>query len=83
MLMTPKEKDARNVERFQATGRADMALHDALTTQERQTIWNALSVAAGRYDEDAKAMREAGLTRLVEQFERQAADARELIDRFE
>jgi hypothetical protein len=62
---------------------------EALTERERQAVWNALRVAAERYDEDARTMAaEAGFTdgariQLVSQFERQAAEARELLERFE
>jgi hypothetical protein len=48
---------------------------------EQSTTWNALRIAAERYEEHAKTC--AALPegqRLVEQFERQAKDARKLMD---
>lgn len=51
--MTREEDDRRNVERMQASQRRDRLLHEALDMQERSTIWSALSLAAGQYDESA------------------------------
>lgn len=47
-----------------------------------QTIANALRIAADQYDSDAAVSRPTS-PRLVEQFERQAREARELADRIE
>jgi hypothetical protein len=54
-----------------------------LTEAERNTIWNALIVAASRFDESAQVCREENQPRLVEQFEKQARDSRELSALFE
>jgi hypothetical protein len=62
---------------------ADEYLRRALTSNERQTANHALLLAAERFDEDAKASREAGQARLAEQFERQARESRELAERME
>lgn len=53
--------------------------------QERFVITEALRVAAERYDEDAKAMQEAGepYAPLKETFEKQAADCRKLLEKIE
>lgn len=53
------------------------------TDAERYATIQALRLAAERYDEHAKAMREAKHPHLVEQFELQAVAARELIVKLE
>lgn len=45
---------------------------------ERSTIENCLMVAAERFEENAKLMREANQNGLAEQFDRQVEDARRL-----
>jgi hypothetical protein len=54
-----------------------------LTDAQRNTIWNALYVAAQRFDEDAQVCREDSQPGLAEQFEKQARDSRELSALFE
>jgi propanediol dehydratase small subunit len=56
---------------------------DLLSPDERATITHGLRVASDRFDEDAKVARQAGHPRLAEQFERQAADSRQISDALE
>lgn len=50
---------------------------------DRWTVLNALRTAAATYDRDAETMKAHGAAILVDTFERQARDARELYDRIE
>lgn len=52
-----------------------------LSDKEKQVVWHALSVAADRFDEDAKTCAEQ--PRLQEHFIRQASDTRALLEKFE
>jgi hypothetical protein len=56
-----------------------------LTADELHVITGALRVAGTQYDRDAKDMRFSVPVneRLVEQFDRQASDARQLLERLE
>jgi hypothetical protein len=67
--------------RQQEEERRAEALDVATTPQERSTAWHALTLAAERFDLDAKVATETGHPRLAEQFERQAKDSRALADR--
>lgn len=52
-----------------------------LSGDDKQVLWNALAVAATRFDEDAKLCDE--YPNLREQFTRQAAESRKLLDKLE
>lgn len=54
-----------------------------LTESEKSTLVNGLCVAANKFDESAKVSLEAGYPMLVEQFERQAKESRELASKIE
>ena len=58
-------------------------LESPLAEKHRQTIVNALRVAAEVYDGHAKAMHECEQSSLERQFKRQAAEARMLADDLE
>ena len=55
-----------------------------LTATQMQTIRHALEVAAERFVEDAKNSRAIpGFERIAEQFERQVAETREVLEHLE
>lgn len=51
-----------------------------LTYAERQTLLNALTVAANRFEENATTMVTVGAQTLAEQFRKQAAESRALVE---
>lgn len=53
------------------------------TERELQTAVNALRVAAERFNDHAKTMRDAFVPHLAQQFERQASESRELAAKLE
>lgn len=55
--------------------------YSLLTSSEAATIVNGLQIAIGRFEEDVKIARMSGHPRLAEQFERQIADSRVIVDR--
>ncbi len=101
MAKTNERKTASEIGRAEAAQRRRNAVMENLSFEERSTITNALSVAALRFDADAKVFRDIatalrkgermamfaegevgamGAERLMKQFEKQAAESRELAD---
>jgi propanediol dehydratase small subunit len=58
-------------------------VRQAFSENERGAISNGLRIAADQYDRDAKTQRDAGIERMAQGFEKQAAEARELAERIE
>lgn len=84
------EEDRRNVERVRAENKRDNALCEAVTLQERSTIWNALSIAARTFEEDianlrkvADELRAGGEVTMFARGESGARAADRLIAQFE
>ena len=70
------------------TMETDAAVRSHLSAHQKSVVWNALSIAATRYDEDSKTMLTSSLPplhreRLSAQFVKQAKEARELMEIFE
>lgn len=81
--MSGEKGRLQEVSEMWANNRRREALNAATTETERATLANALRVAIEQYELDVVTCRKAGDVRTADQFVRQAAESRELLERFE